>query len=741
MSGTIYRFKSLKNNATKTQNKPISGIDIFTFTKPSQRLKALKKYEKALKNNKNVVITGTDIVNYLLYVGIDYKGQLQMAYEAHGGGVSADVSINPFALVGLNTSIGVGASFKAAKQRCVIVSRGPSAVSVSHLNNRRALPQGAFTNELDGSLNTSQKPVIKPITINSIIGGYKEMKVSLAIDVSAGYAIGVGCGYKKVEAHGDKKGSEETQYDPETGINGNTGEKRGRITNIEAAGAHFSAKFGFEAQAGYTYDWFYGEDLYPLFFSDPSEARKKLKLILQEGSTKTMFKYDACKYMNDNKQYFGNKTINLHRSILWRTTTKGHARIIQRLSNVSSSAPPEIKRNANLFLHKLKRFDEIGNGTYFLALSSHKADGKAGVYARTGANINACGLASAGVNIGVFAGVSGSKKTASARFQTGVPAFYRTRLSKILTTHDTKIVYSSFFLGGKIDVDASFNVAGRGYSLAEDTSLGDTLEKASKKIQYRPKRLNQISYRTAIASWVKPPAPKNAVIGKKYRSRIDALPGTGVAVGQTYTIASLKKIILEFFDKKSKDWNWDLEPRNDESIIAISYTLNLKTVDPLLAFLKDKNVMDMVLRSQFPATGVLLEATFRTSSVRKLHIVQEIKATKNKKTKKTTNVYCVQLAKDFGKKLFEMESKTLESIRLRYRRKDLSNKDKTQFTLGFKVLDTGAKIKLERVSRAGTDGIVDVATVFINNTLKGLHNTDPANAYERAVPPAALFCQ
>jgi len=129
--------------------------------------------------------------------------------------------------------------------------------------------------------------------------------------------------------------------------------------------------------------------------------------------------------------------------------------------------------------------------------------------------------------------------------------------------------------------------------------------------------------------------------------------------------------------------------------------------------------------------GVLIEATHRVDQLPEL----KVKIGVEKETKREQ----IQLDKEFGRDI-QKGSYVLESLRLRYRKRDVFEKDGALFTVGFKVAGTGAKIQLDRVDRAGADGIVDVATVFVAEPLKALAGKgSQAPAYEKAVPPAALF--
>ena len=83
----------------------------------------------------------------------------------------------------------------------------------------------------------------------------------------------------------------------------------------------------------------------------------------------------------------------------------------------------------------------------------------------------------------------------------------------------------------------------------------------------------------------------------------------------------------------------------------------------------------------------------------------------------------------------------LEAIRLRYRIADTAVRDEVKFKLGFKVLGTGAGIALHEVDRAGSEGIVDLTTVWFNGLARYNAIGQSQNGYEFAVPPVALLSQ
>jgi hypothetical protein len=271
MPPPVFRFRHLRESAAKVQAQMVEGIRPTTEN-DIMNYQAAIYHQKAAEGTKKEP-TARDVVDYLLYVGPDYKGQIQMASEALGFGGGADVSVNPLRLVGLNTEVGAATSIKGAKQRTVIVSRGPS----------------------DVTLGGKVQWVPKPIVVNSIIGKYWESKSQLSLDVNVGAEVSAG-------VSPTPKGTAPTAK-TEHGYKSGTGTKDTEppAYGYEAVGVAASFKTGFKAEAGYTCDHFYGEDVFPLSFADQEAAKKNPEVILREGSTKTMLKLEPCDFINKKR--------------------------------------------------------------------------------------------------------------------------------------------------------------------------------------------------------------------------------------------------------------------------------------------------------------------------------------------------------------------------------------------------------------------------------------------------------
>lgn len=92
----------------------------------------------------------------------------------------------------------------------------------------------------------------------------------------------------------------------------------------------------------------------------------------------------------------------------------------------------------------------------------------------------------------------------------------------------------------------------------------------------------------------------------------------------------------------------------------------------------------------------------------------------------------------------EERHKNLEAIRLRYRITDQTEDKQARFKLGFKWLGTSFSIELSDIYKAGSEGVVDVATVFFGKAEEfGAREGGSlaVQGYNMTVPPVVLVCQ
>ena len=656
------------------------------------------------------------------------KGGLSAAFEAGGAGASGEVSIDPGKIVGLTAEVGGGAGAKRATQRMVVATRGPSSLAVDDYSG--------------GDVSIS-----RPYLINAMIGAYWELAAQLSLDVGVGVSFEAGSTVSKdgVSAEAGAGGDDDDGGSDEEAL------------SYEALGFSASAKAGFRASASYTYDHFYAEDIHPLAYADKSALLDNLDFILEEGTTSRLLRKEACEFINEHHVLAGGP-LDFHWTTLGFGRTASPKQVRDKVLKVAqSNAAERIRLEAwNHYYNMLRLIDGASDGTSFLRLSSHKPDGEAGLYAEAEISASAGPIASGSLGASAFAGVKGSYKKSYARFQTrsltdpyphtpGSPD----RQATILTTYDASITYSTFSLGLEAEVEGEVSAMGKKRGDLSNTAagkaIGEVLEKAP---SWKPERLNQMRYQCAVATWRRPEAGD---------TQTKPLRGTGVIQGQSFTVGSLRAVYRRAWTGEVDAGQWSEGADSDPYVIAMATALGTTPAD-ILKFLGDSEVAIFLREGAYwdekektaklygEEVGILVEAGYRVTGVSELDVM--------------TDGGLVQLSKEFGKALFAA-NRELESLRLRYRNRDLANRDKDLFTLGFKIAGTGAKIKLLKVDRAGSDSLIDVRTVFVHPDLlelapaaglAKLRLTDPAaaatraieghlQAYEEAVPAAALFCQ
>lgn len=355
----------------------------------------------------------------------------------------------------------------------------------------------------------------------------------------------------------------------------------------------------------------------------------------------------------------------------------------------------------------------------FLLISSHEADGKAHASATVAGTVkfklegehNVEGEANASADL------SGAYKQSFSRFQTFVWADE----VPVMTSYDTQIRYSSFAFTGKLNVSGN----------AESSWLGKKgkgWELVDAEKNYTPTRLNRMRYKSSVVVWTAPASSSGDAT---------LLAGTGLIYGESFVVKNLRNIY-----QRRDEGNFIGE--EDKYIKLIAETLQVPPA-VLWQFFQHAEVEEHIRTSLFPMkeqASLLFEATFRANT--------EALATDQIKFKNETinRQEIPALDSDTLTKLHEMKEKDnenklfkLESIRMRYRKRDHKENVKKLFNLGFKIGSTKLKIKLDKIEASGADAIVDLVTFFVDEEHRELHDKDPAKAYERAVSPAILFCQ
>lgn len=220
--------------------------------------------------------------------------------------------------------------------------------------------------------------------------------------------------------------------------------------------------------------------------------------------------------------------------------------------------------------------------------------------------------------------------------------------------------------------------------------------------------------------------------------KVDPLMGTGFSIGQSFTVTNLVNFYKKNYDDDKNAWKNPDTIKDDPYIKMIAKALRMAEGDQekVVEFLADPLVYSNIVEYLPLDISVFIEATYAPKNLADIQFDTTIGRNVQDQREQ------IQLDKAFGKTL-RASDHVLESIRLRYRKCDKENKDRIPFSLGFKLLGIGAKINLERVNRAGAEGMFDVTTMFFREPLKRLFDgmNTYGEAYEQAVPTAALFLQ
>lgn len=259
--------------------------------------------------------------------------------------------------------------------------------------------------------------------------------------------------------------------------------------------------------------------------------------------------------------------------------------------------------------------------------------------------------------------------------------------------------------GGKSEV--SLGLGGVGAKLSGDVGLEYEL-------------LNFMQYKSATAYWEIP-----SELNAKY---VKTCSGTGYAFGQSVVVENLFKYGKEAIARKNIRGSKKMAfLQRLGASLRVSY-------ETLLSFIENNWWLIEALPTDpnFKPGAVLLESTFKIGTPKQIRVRY-----KRKNEKFTLGPgRGSSLRKIIIPKQISHHKRNIESIRLRYRIADTNDDDKSLFSLGFKYI-VGVGINLKSVNRAGSEGVVDLATWWCGrmNTKSG------TQAYEEGVPPVALLHQ
>ena len=685
------RFDGLREAASKAQDQVYD-----------------QKTGKYVKGNKTLAksdaVIAEECAKYFLSNGLAFKGLAQCAYVTQGGGLGISASFDPGRICFgvLSTEVEVSAAVTGSSLVVLVALRGPASI-------------GLLT-------------IPRPITINCLTGRRWTGSVSASafVGVSVGASINTEDGASTERSWDEPGDPEEEAEDEDPGLK----------MELESIGCKVEVKAGAQAEASYTYEHLYAEDVCPISFSDPTVARQTVAEILQNGSYKATQKINACKFANSSVGFF--KEVQ-YEGLLWGHTSSSDISTILTNGCKKPGIPLRYKTQAEAIIADLSCWADKDQPPPRIATSvricCHKGDGKAGLLASAEASASAVAVSVKAEAKAEALTISGSYKSAGMRYQSVFPV--DGDKSYIVMTQDSKVVYKQVkFVGLSITGGVSASVLG-------NEIAGKEIGGEDEEIEYGAAELiNSMTYTASCVFWhispntdtnPKTKANKNMMFPVQHLnpSAHKALPGSGISFGGSFEIVNLR----QFYYTET--------PKSFEAYFAVvAASLNVSTQD-LTAFFTDLQYSLLSDIEDGGVQSVLLEASFVIDAPAINLIVTKREKETKYFGKNTPAMELIELSTETAADFIALPNaqRTLQAIRLRYRMQDKRNNDK-DFTLGnFKVAGNSVGITLKRVDQAGSEGIVDLYTKWFTPGINA--HFDPTIPYndEKSVPPVTLFCQ
>lgn len=648
-----------------------------------------------------------EIFDYFMKVGAEFKGQLQSCYDINGKGVEGNIAIDPGQIMLPGTTCSVEVSAKATSSKAMLLTM------TAH----------------------PRQDNDKPMSFATLLGAYRTLDVSIAAEV--GFA------------------APEVLPEIPDGL-------------AEIASWELEAKATARAEAKYSGEYMQVSDPAPRFYKQ-DQVRTLLKedfAQVRSGQTsKAKAKQAACAFCNQNRQYFGEASYDsffgghIGSSKLIKQVERGvmaiYAKALKerRQPNASESA---LISTAHAHISDLQPFLESFPFREYCSLRiwGHRGEASAGISAEAkfeakmevggaqqfGESMTGVELdddtevetsideqISAGVSVGASAKatlvqVGGSIKKTIYRYQslTYLNGPIRDSKRQLVMTQDTTITYKQALLDAlklEVEVEGSAHHGEHGV----EGGVGAELQPA-----WANKKYNAMSYVSGVAYWFSD--GDTPVLHEV---------GSGYSLGQS---CSLPNILALGTYNASGAMTLKTDAATEAYCQALGRRLGVEGKD-VKFFLENGGLMMCEALSFDPnlePDAVLIEASFSARPALKWRKVR------GTNTKQIDDFRGAMIEAGKGSR-----ATALEAIRLRYRIADSANRDETKFKLGFKLLGNGAGIALSSVDRAGSEGVVDLTSVWFNK-LKEFNKVKARNeegwlpvteAYERAVPPVALLSQ
>jgi hypothetical protein len=352
-------------------------------------------------------------------------------------------------------------------------------------------------------------------------------------------------------------------------------------------------------------------------------------------------------------------------------------------------------------------------------------------------------LAEVGVADELRAGISGSYKRTSYRYQT----FSRPEGwdPPLVYTQDTVITYSQVLLKltGKIELKRS--VLGHDVGPESETlkELGD-LTLAKKQLSNKS-AFQGMSYSSAMVYWRYPIRPYA-------ETEVFAEVGSGYAYGQTVVVETLLGHTRRFTANGRKKGVWQTPPKEaNDYLTSVARALRVSVNDLVECLLDANGALKAVPFGDKPADGrpVLIEAAFAVPAPGGAPFRAKLEKPSRDKPARLAGDSLT--TKSFRRTMIELGDNAkehdgahpnLQAIRIRRRIADVMDESATKFKLGFKIGDTQAGIELKKIDEAGSEGIVDVYTRWFY-PYEGYNQggTYATLGHEAGIPPVALLHQ
>ena len=695
---------------------------------------------------------GVSAGEYFVKDGLDYKGQAQYAYTVNGKGASVDVKIDPGKLLGLTAAAGAKVSLKAGKELMVFACVGPQKISYK-LPNPKNAPQPE-----DRNVELS-----RPIVLGSMQGTFWEGQAGASFEAGVSFSAHAGISRSGASASAS------------SGADGDDDESP--ATRAEFIGASFEASASFKADASYSYANAALEDVRPRLYGVQTAGADKAALkadateIFASDSTKDALKTGAVEFMNQHKDIFGEQSKTRFLGISNRPTAELVEALLAGAKKIDAktASGAALKACTENWAGKLAPycggFEQ--KGLCVLVLTSHKPEASAGFSAQVEAKAGVGPLANAGISLEVKGpAIAGSGKWSSSRFQT----FWHLPDEQLLMfTQDAKISYWQVDVTGlvaeakaeasvidpkgtaasvKATVQAVKGPGGLANAPKPEVKRTEVVNKSGTLVDQK-KVWNSLSYTSVCAYWTRPVSEAQITDG----SAVQALAGSGIALGRSTILANLKQLLTACWDPVTEEFTGSKAGKKLYFMLAEALHIPVKTLAEAIwsqevkSLIQDLTSQDAALeqalktappqqaeqlRKSFAAgeLPLLIEASFRLPAV-------DLKVHKSRDAMvKLDDKFFNNAVTAFNRVPVGTLPGLLEAVRIRVRMRDLKE-TAGGFRLGFKVLGQELGIGYDSIERAGAEGIVDLATFWCAKDKK----SGGVAAYEAAVPKVLLFDQ